>query len=506
MIAVASSGRRFRSLVRYLEHGRSGDIPNRIEWAVTRNLVVDDPSVAARVMQATAENNPKVERPVYHVAVSFHPDDEVTRTQMERVADRLLAELGLAEHQALVLAHADRPHAHLHLVVNRIHPESGKAWDRWQDRVATQRVLREEERALGLHEVPGRLYQLPGRKAPERTAATRGEHRTAERTEETPILLRLRAHLAEYRLAPTWADLEMLLAKDYLRLERKGQGLVITDGDRQVKASRLARDFSFARLQERLGPYNELATAAGTPQEPRAAALVAQARAADHERQLAHLTFNADNLAARAKYHAEELELGESRTRATGREFGRALARLYLRSDDARDLFDAAARVRDPLEVARHLEQHPRAYGELRPAYRSAALGLVRLPYDRDGHERAREAAHLGRAAAQDTARLRMLLGQSQGRTETGQLDAYVHALTHARTRLRHAQRRRDRLHQERANAGFGVSARYEFVRAAGGLAPQEVREIGRWLTAPQQALFLKAREAAREIALGQER
>src|SRR5260370_41711913 len=76
---------------------------------------------------------------------------------MEHVADRLLGTLGLQEHQVVVVAHADRPHPHVHLLVNRGHPETGKAWSRWLDYAAIQRVLREEEEALGLWRVrPGR--------------------------------------------------------------------------------------------------------------------------------------------------------------------------------------------------------------------------------------------------------------------------------------------------------------------------------------------------------------
>jgi Relaxase/Mobilisation nuclease domain len=93
MIAVASSGRRFAPLLRYLEEGKAGECPDRIQWASVRNLAVGDPRLAARVMQATAEANPKIHRPVYHVAISFHPDDVVTRETMERVANHLLTEL-----------------------------------------------------------------------------------------------------------------------------------------------------------------------------------------------------------------------------------------------------------------------------------------------------------------------------------------------------------------------------------------------------------------------------
>jgi hypothetical protein len=114
--------------------------------------------------------------------VAFHPGDVVDQQMMERVADRLLAELKLQGHQVVIVAHKDRPHAHMHLMVNRVHPDTGRAWDRWQDRVTTQRVLREEERALGLREVRGRLHQLEGQPIADRTRVTSGEYRETARS------------------------------------------------------------------------------------------------------------------------------------------------------------------------------------------------------------------------------------------------------------------------------------------------------------------------------------
>jgi len=509
MIAVASSGRRFRALIRYLEHGRDGETPNRIEWLSVRNLVVEDPRVAARVMQATAETNPKVDHPVYHVAVSFHPDDRVTRAQMVRVANRLLHELGLADHQALIVAHADRPHAHVHLVVNRIHPETGKAWNRWQDRVTTQRVLREEERALGLHEVPGRLYQLPGRPLADHTAETRGEHRTAERTGEKAILPRLRTHLAEYRAATSWADLETRLATDHLRLERKGQGLVITDGEREVKASRLARDFSFARLQERLGPYDRTPELDRSAPDERVAGVVRQVRAAEHAGQLDHLHSHAGDRAVHAQYVVDRLARAEARARDAGLDFDRQLAQLYVRPHDARALFDSAVRSHGIDAAVEHLAEHPRAYGTLRPVYRPMLFGVLEVQDDRDGHARAPGIAAAGRHAAVEVALLREVIRESPAggsRIAADRADAYVHAVTHATERLRHATRRADRLHSERQRVSPHYSVSRELAHVVGSLGPREVQQATLWLTAPQNALLIKAREAAREVALGMER
>jgi hypothetical protein len=157
MIAVSSKSRSFESLGRYLVNAKDGDEQDRVAWSASRNLPTDDPELAAKIMRATAAQNVRVEQPVYHLTISFDPGDAVDRAAMERIADRVIDTLGLQEHQVLIVAHADRDHPHMHLLINRVHPETGKVWSQWQDYGAIQRVLREEERALGLRQVPGRL-------------------------------------------------------------------------------------------------------------------------------------------------------------------------------------------------------------------------------------------------------------------------------------------------------------------------------------------------------------
>lgn len=157
MIAVSSSGKSFRALAWYLANGRTGGEQDRVAWSASRNLPTADPELAGTIMRATAAQSDRVVKPVYHLALSFDPADQVDRAAMERVADRLLERLGLAEHQAVIVCHRDREHPHLHLLINRVHPETGTAWERWKDRPLIQEVLRGEERTLGLREVAGTL-------------------------------------------------------------------------------------------------------------------------------------------------------------------------------------------------------------------------------------------------------------------------------------------------------------------------------------------------------------
>lgn len=156
MIGVSSGSRSFTGLGRYLVVGRDEVNEGRVAWTSARNLPTDDPELAAKIMQATAAQNPRVSQPVYHVSLSFDPHDAVDRATMERVADRVITELKLDEYQAIIVAHADRRHPHMHILVNRIHPETGRAWDRWRDHTAIQRALQQQEKALGLRIVEGR--------------------------------------------------------------------------------------------------------------------------------------------------------------------------------------------------------------------------------------------------------------------------------------------------------------------------------------------------------------
>jgi hypothetical protein len=283
---------------------------------------------------------------------------------------------------------------------------------------------------------------------------------------------------------------------------------VITDGDRQVKASRLARDFSFARLEERLGPYDRTPGVDLSPPDERVAGVARQVQAAEHAEQLDHLRYHADERLVRTKQYVESLQQAQVRARETGRDFDRQLAQFYVRPHDARALFDSAVRTHGVDAAVQHLAEHPAAYGALRPVYRPV-LGVFQVADDRDGLARAVRVASAGRGAAVDAEWLRTLILASPEGTrpvEADRSDAYVSALTHAKERLRHSTRRSEWLRDQRQ----GVSPHYmvsrELVKLAAGLGPREVQLAALCLTAPQAALLAKARQAARDVALGVER
>jgi hypothetical protein len=517
LIAETSSGRRFAALARYLLHGRSGEESERVAWTAGRNLGTDDPELAALLMQGTADRNARVRSPVYHLTISFDPHDPVTPEQMQAVADRVLSDLGLSEHQALLVAHRDRSHPHVHIMVNRVHPETDVAWDRWQDQPQIQRTLRELERELGLREVAGRLYQLDGQESPERAPLTNGERRQAERTGDAAFPDRVRAHLPELRAARSWVELEERLTAHGLRLERKGQGLVITDGEHQVKASRVARDLSLRRLEARFGvPYPEREPSPGDLERARQSLspAVEQVRSAiDEHQRVAGLKTErsrAEQDLAAARDQLQRVDRAMERVQHASRRFDAALARVYQQPAAARASIARTNAELGPERTGALLHTEPERFGALTTVERPRALGLIHTHDDAPAraaastaasraHELA-EAEHALRALARehvDRAGPQLELSGAPAQPSTEAVRAEAAGVV-ARTveRLRRLQ------HEIKRAPSLGLLER-SIGRVVDRLLPREIAQLRRVLTAPQAAIAFKAREVVKDMVLG---
>ena len=249
MIGKSRSGAGFGGLTRYLLTGQKDNPhPDRVLWTSTRELALEEPREAAWLMRVTAAQG-STEKPVQHLSISLAPGEHLTREQWEQVVDTTLRDLGLEGHQALIVAHQDTAHEHIHLMVNRVHPETYRAWDRWQDRPRLMASLRPQEIALG-------LQPTPHRKNPDHVPD--GLVQQFERTGEPPLLDFARAVARPvFKEARSWEELHERLAEQGLYLERKGQGLVVSDDHRYIKASSVDRAASLRALEAQLGPYQE---------------------------------------------------------------------------------------------------------------------------------------------------------------------------------------------------------------------------------------------------------
>lgn len=66
--------------------------------------------------------HPELGKAVLHISLSFNPDDAARMSDhtMRQVAEDYLQKMGMKETQYLLVRHQDRPHEHLHIMVNRV--------------------------------------------------------------------------------------------------------------------------------------------------------------------------------------------------------------------------------------------------------------------------------------------------------------------------------------------------------------------------------------------------
>ena len=73
----------------------------------------------------TAKNGKFKGDPVYHLILSWQEGDKPTPKQVKECVQYTLTALGMEECQAVWAIHHDTDNDHVHIAVNRVHPEKG---------------------------------------------------------------------------------------------------------------------------------------------------------------------------------------------------------------------------------------------------------------------------------------------------------------------------------------------------------------------------------------------
>lgn len=205
-------GHSFKGLDAYCVQGSAeGGGAERLAWVETRNLEVE-PEHAWKVMAATAQAQAVLKQaagvragraskngPVLHIVMAFDEDEPTDREAMRQAADELLSVLGADpgrmrgkskplrrqfadEHQVVMYAHRDTGHTHLHLMVNRVHPETGINLPTSNDRLKAQKwALAYSERHGTADKTPARAENMADR---EKGEYVKGEKRKSRNVYE----------------------------------------------------------------------------------------------------------------------------------------------------------------------------------------------------------------------------------------------------------------------------------------------------------------------------------
>ena len=192
VVKISAPGRSFGGVADYCLHDRwvpgqeHPESAERVEWTETRNLATEQGDRAARIMAATAEASSelkrlaggaatgrKLEKPVCHYSLNWAKEEKPDRQEMSRAAEESLKALGMERHQALIVSHRDGQ-PHVHVIANRVEPESGKAAGLSRSQLRLSKWAERYEREQGKIRCPRRVRNNAQRVQGKRVVDGRG--------------------------------------------------------------------------------------------------------------------------------------------------------------------------------------------------------------------------------------------------------------------------------------------------------------------------------------------
>ena len=207
-------------------------------------IIPDDPKIAAKCFEIQARLNPRVSKPVGHIAISFKPEDKprLTNEFMVQLAKEYMEKMGIKDTQYVIVRHHNTPNPHCHLIFNRVDNNGKRISDsNWLKR--NVRVCQELKQKYGL---------------------TFGESKSQTRIERLRPNERIRYEMANdvkssLRDSYSWKDFSNNLKAYGINAQikfRSGthipQGISFTRDGTTFKGSSLDRSLSFNRIDKAL--------------------------------------------------------------------------------------------------------------------------------------------------------------------------------------------------------------------------------------------------------------
>ena len=152
MIAKIIKGSNFKGVVSYIL-----DKEKEAKILVCDGLFAENKETIADSFEAQTRMNPKVTKPVGHIALAFSKEDEhrLTDRAMAGIALEYLNAMGITDTQILIVRHFDKEHPHVHIAFNRIANDGRTISDR-NERIRSTRVCKELTRKYGLYFADGK--------------------------------------------------------------------------------------------------------------------------------------------------------------------------------------------------------------------------------------------------------------------------------------------------------------------------------------------------------------
>lgn len=152
MIAKIVKGSGFREVTGYII-----DSKKNARIIAHAGLFIEDVATITKSFEAQAGMNPKVSRPVGHIALGFSKEDEnrLTSRIMAEIALEYMERMGIRNTQFFIARHFDKEHPHIHIAYNRIDNDGRTISDK-NERIRSTRICKELTKKYNLYFANGK--------------------------------------------------------------------------------------------------------------------------------------------------------------------------------------------------------------------------------------------------------------------------------------------------------------------------------------------------------------
>jgi hypothetical protein len=136
----SSSFKRLREYLTQERDADTGELLLRGDVVMSENLLSFD--TAAGEMQGVASLNDRCKDALCHYELAWPPGERPTRPQWTDAAVHTLKALGYKDQQYMIVAHDDKKHFHIHIMLNKVHPETLRAHTTYRNWLALDAAAR----------------------------------------------------------------------------------------------------------------------------------------------------------------------------------------------------------------------------------------------------------------------------------------------------------------------------------------------------------------------------
>lgn len=255
MIGKLKKGSSFGGCIRYVTGKDEAKI------IVSDGVLLGTNAEITQSFELQRQLNPRIKKPVGHIALSFKPEDKPRLTDefMTKIALEYMQMMGITDTQFIIVRHHNTDNPHCHIVYNRINNEGKLISDRNDYR-------RNEQVTKALKSKYGLTYGT------DKSKTNTHKLRNAERA-------KYEIHNAvkdALKVTGSWQKFKNELAKRGVHLEfvnkdkerTKVQGIRFCKDGYSFKGTQISRDYSFGKLNARLeGTENLLSARAISTQQ-----------------------------------------------------------------------------------------------------------------------------------------------------------------------------------------------------------------------------------------------